>query len=733
MSLSRPRAILLGLGLVTSTGWAGLEELARSGQWEQLLQVATRRASQLPLRADEAYLAAVAARSLGDRGAEEQFLMRAAEEGPFDELAGLVMAEVVLADDTARAVELAIPTLRRASTRAMREAAVSVAIDALERGIDEASRAQLEHVLTALPRSLRRRLDLALAASDGAGSRQRLGRLMASSTRDLEALGAARILQLQDDLAVLEKWWVAQALYRHALYQEAEPILESLDAVVHRSIPRWQVAYLRGRCAFRQGRWAEAVEWYAKAGARARGGERAADLEVHRARALELGGRMDDAISAAQRAVRLRTTDERRLFLARLRLRLDQPELAIQGISRVRGRSARARGELLLALYDIRHGAKEEARRRLEGVRRQPWEGPAAVLAAGLAAETGDWRRVVTLLERAAPVVDPFWAERARELMGRIPAEDLKAWREGCSLAAHEAPGRSRRRAMARWATLEPDEERLLSIRLAVAQTMGLDEGEEPGFEEGLAHELWRRGLHDEAVRWDSGGLPRRDARSTSWTAERFLDLDIPGAAIRTADAAWRMAGSDIPIRAFPDGLRRSSYPLPQPAAVWRASVENAVPWSLMAALAREESRWEPRAVSRVGARGLMQLMPATAADAALRRGDPQPTPEELFDPELSLRLGAAEMNRLLESFGGRWAPAVAAYNAGEPQARQWLVECGDRCTEELYVSYIAFSATRKYTRDVLVAAGVYTELYGAAPVESVASTVTASKSAGGK
>jgi soluble lytic murein transglycosylase len=193
------------------------------------------------------------------------------------------------------------------------------------------------------------------------------------------------------------------------------------------------------------------------------------------------------------------------------------------------------------------------------------------------------------------------------------------------------------------------------------------------------------------------------------------------------------MAGADIPIRAYPDGLQRSSYPLPQPAAVWRASVENAVPWSLIAALAREESRWEPRAVSRVGARGLLQLMPATAADAAARSGEPAPTADQLFDPELSLRLGASEMNRLLEAFGGRWAPAVAAYNAGEPQARLWLQECGERCTEELYVSHIAFSATRKYTRDVLVAAGVYTELYGAAPVSSVASTLASPKSAGAR
>jgi soluble lytic murein transglycosylase len=152
--------------------------------------------------------------------------------------------------------------------------------------------------------------------------------------------------------------------------------------------------------------------------------------------------------------------------------------------------------------------------------------------------------------------------------------------------------------------------------------------------------------------------------------------------------------------------------------------VANGVPWSLLAGLAREESRWEPRAVSKVGARGLMQLMPSTAIDVAARRGELQPTADQLFDPAVSLRLGAAEMGRLLEVFGGRWASAVAAYNAGEAQARQWLDHCGSGCTEELYVANIAFTATRGYVRNVLAAATVYSELYGATPVADVAPAI---------
>ena len=76
------------------------------------------------------------------------------------------------------------------------------------------------------------------------------------------------------------------------------------------------------------------------------------------------------------------------------------------------------------------------------------------------------------------------------------------------------------------------------------------------------------------------------------------------------------------------------------------------------------------------------------------------------------LRLGATELGRLIETFGGRWAPAVAAYNAGEVQASLWLDQCGPDCTNALYLLNISFGSTRAYTAGVLSAAVSYGELY---------------------
>jgi len=629
--------------------------------------------------AEEAFLAAYAARSVGDRAAEEAFLIQASKEGSLSELARVELAEHVVGEDGGRAVELVVPTVRRAPTREVREAAVAVAVAALEQGLEGSARTPLEQTVRHLPRSIRRPLELALAATDDDAARQRLGRVLASSTRDLEAMQAARLLLSLPQPTDSERWWIAQTLYRHALYDEAQPLLESLDGVNHRSISRWQVAFLRGRCAFRRGEWEEAAEWYGKANDRTGGRERSADLEVHQARAYELDGRIDDAVAAAQRAVRLRTTDDRRLFLARLRLRRDEPELAVQGISKVRGRTARSRGELLVALFHLRRGEVEEAKHRLSGIRRAPWTSPAAVLAAELAIADGDPAEAISRLEQAAAGLDEFWAKRSRELMVMLGETELARWRARHTRIVEDATGRTRRSSLAILAMLEPDREQLAGLEEEVVREVGLDGVTEPPvFAPGLADELWRLGLGSQAVRWDPWGLPRDDARSALWTARQFLEHGAIRRAIVTADAAWRMAGSDLPIRVYPTDLKQALYPLPRSKEVWQAAVASRVPWSLLAALAREESRWEPRAVSRVGARGLMQLMPGTASDVAKRLGQPPPTAEELFDPGLSLDLGAAEMRRLMDVFSGRWAPAIAAYNAGEAQAVLWLEQCGE-------------------------------------------------------
>jgi soluble lytic murein transglycosylase len=438
-------------------------------------------------------------------------------------------------------------------------------------------------------------------------------------------------------------------------------------------------------------------------------------MEIHIARCYELSGENDAAVEAAQRAVRLKTTDERRLFLARIRLRRDEPDLAAQGISRLKSRRFRAQGEVMLAVDALQRGDRASALRRLDKVEQRPWAAPAAVLAAELSFRDGDTGAALAYLERAAEALDEFWGIRARDLMVRLGPLEVEVWRRRSELEVDDAEGRSRWLALGRWAALEPDQKVLTAIRkrieveLGWAQRTGI-----PEFEPGLAAELWNIGLESEAARWDPSGFPLSDTVASAWSAARLLDFGFPRRATRVADGAWRRAGSEVPSRAMPPDIRQALYPFPEPDLVRSSAAPGRVDWSLLAAVAREESRWDAHALSAVGARGLVQLMPATAIAVAARVGTPEPTRDNLFDPRISLELGAVELGRLVEVFGGRRAPAVAAYNAGEAQAKRWLEQCGAGCTEALYLMNISFASTRAYTANVLSAATIYAEMYPA-------------------
>ena len=694
---------------------ANLADLARSGDWEKVVEVASRRADQLPLSADEAMIAAYAARTLGDLESEEIFLATIGTGGSSDlsQLADVRMATLIQTVDPERALDLVVPAFARGTPWKVREAAAEVAIAALAAGITSERRISVEAAARRLPRSLRRRLELAVALSSEDGGRRDLSRIMAASTRDLTALRAAEALSVFEALTPLERWRIATTLYRHALYGLAAPIFEELDGIEDKSIPSDELAFLRGRCAFRRDRWTQAITWYQKALSRARTAERRATMEVHIARCFELNGEMDAAVEAAQRAVRLKTTDERRLFLARLRLRMGEPDLAVQGISRLRSRKFRARGEVMLAVDALRRGDSASALLRLGSIEQRPWTAPATVLAAEIALSEGDPGAALAHLERGVEDLDEFWGIRARGVMKSLGQPEVEDWRRGNAAVVNSTEGRSRWRALGRWAALEPDQQVLEAIRQRVeielgwAQRTGI-----PEFEPGLAAELWKIGLESEGARWDPSGFPRDDVVTSAWSAARFLDLGFPRNATRAADGAWRQAGSEVPTRALPPSLRQALYPFPEPDLVRSSGAAAKVDWSLLAAVAREESRWDPHALSAVGARGLVQLMPATAIAVAAGAGMPEPTRDDLFEPRVNLELGAIELGRLVEVFGGRRAPAIAAYNAGELQAKQWSEQCGEGCTDAMYLMNISFATTRTYTADVLSAATVYAELY---------------------
>jgi soluble lytic murein transglycosylase len=155
----------------------------------------------------------------------------------------------------------------------------------------------------------------------------------------------------------------------------------------------------------------------------------------------------------------------------------------------------------------------------------------------------------------------------------------------------------------------------------------------------------------------------------------------------------------------------RLAYPLAYADLVEQEGAEFGVDPLLIWAVMREESHFAPWAVSRAGACGLMQLMPDTAARAARALGMSVQR-EDLFRPEINLRLGTWYLARLLEACGGDVPRALAAYNGGLGNVRRWAASPTFRGREG-FPAAITFSETREYLTRVAQSYLVYQYLYG--------------------
>lgn len=677
---------------------------------EQSVFEARPRNQQLPFPHGEAMVLAAGALSIGAREAGIAFLERAVECPVYGEVARVELAEALVDSDAERAAGLVLPSLATAGSVQLREAAARVVRKSLLKELSVDLQLSVERAAGRLPRSSRRAIEAVAADPETETGRQTLRRLLERDQGDLAALDAARRLQMLSDLSRREQWLVARCLYHHALYQEAVPALEIVAGSALKDIPLSDVAFLRGRCAFRLDRWAEAENWYHRALTTAPSGTRKAEIEVHLARTRELAGDLEGAVEMARQAVVTKKSDDRRLLLIRLRLLQGRRDLATLGLGNVRTASAKARGRVLMALNDLAMGKTEAALATLRLVQVRPWRGPARVVAAGELARAGRPEDAIGMLESAVKDLDAFWGGQARRVMALLTPEVIAGWRARQE-AMVEEEGIGAGSALSRWAMLEFDPDAVADIRPHVvrARSIGLIDGA-PRVE-GLAGDLRAIGLDREAVRWDPSAFPVKQPEEGLWTAHQFLAGGSPWLAIRTADAVWRSWGADVPVHAHPEALAEAYYPAPRLDEVMKAAEAGGIDWAIVAGVAREESRWNPRVLSRVGARGLMQLMPLTAAKVAAGLGKAAPTPEQLFEPERSLNLGAAELGRLNRSFEGFSAGAVAAYNAGEAQSRLWFDQCGPGCDESRFVLTITFEATRHYTGDVLASADAYRRL----------------------
>jgi soluble lytic murein transglycosylase len=133
---------------------------------------------------------------------------------------------------------------------------------------------------------------------------------------------------------------------------------------------------------------------------------------------------------------------------------------------------------------------------------------------------------------------------------------------------------------------------------------------------------------------------------------------------------------------------------------------------AMVYAIARQESAFNPRAVSSAGARGLMQLMPATAKRTAQRFGVGFNLERLVEDPAYNAKLGSAHLGELMEDWKGSYILAFASYNAGGGNVKKWIDAYGDPRKSQVdvvdWVERIPFYETRNYVQRVMENLNVY-------------------------
>jgi soluble lytic murein transglycosylase len=133
---------------------------------------------------------------------------------------------------------------------------------------------------------------------------------------------------------------------------------------------------------------------------------------------------------------------------------------------------------------------------------------------------------------------------------------------------------------------------------------------------------------------------------------------------------------------------------------------------ALVLGLTRQESEFDPEAMSSVGARGLMQLMPATAKLTARQHGLQYGDKSDLLTPSVNMQLGMAHVSDLLSDLGGSYILSIASYNAGQGRINQWISTYGDPRSTNAdaidWIERIPFSETRNYVQRVIENTQIY-------------------------
>ena len=300
-----------------------------------------------------------------------------------------------------------------------------------------------------------------------------------------------------------------------------------------------------------------------------------------------------------------------------------------------------------------------------------------------------------------------YWQARSLQDLGRQEeavqayVHVVEQWPLGyhAQLALKRLHALDRKQCQRLQAWLKPEDEKPLLFPMT--ETM-----KQPGFAAALS--LLRIGETDLAAQeFDAMGLTRRrDKRQNLWLVAALYDA--AGAYPEASGLARGRLSSFMNEAPKGEALRRwrIAYPKAYAPLIEEAAAEAHVPAAYVRAVAREESAFDPEAVSSAHAYGLIQLIRPTAKEYAGQLGLPS-TPAALKNPQTNLRIGSHYIEFLWNRYKDNPALVPAAYNAGHGAVERWLRAKPDMPLDE-FLESIPFSETRRYSRRVLQTYGIY-------------------------
>ena len=380
---------------------------------------------------------------------------------------------------------------------------------------------------------------------------------------------------------------------------------------------------------------------------------------------------------------------------------------ALRGIADRYASNRAASAPALLLLADLQvddNNLAGAAQSLAQLVQRYPdaEQAPLARFRVGLLAWNGD-----------APRAAAVWDSLAARYPNDVEAPAARYW----AARAHARAGR-RAEAESRWRSLATTMP-LTYYGVMSARRLGAYDWKPPAGSDSVAHVA----EVDEAVaRVQALQLLGMDVESKfeidALTARGEQDPALAPAVVQALSAVGDPARAlRLALRTIDRGgnaprvLYQYAFPVLHADALQEYSRAASLDPALVAGVIRQESTWNPEAVSIAGARGLMQLMPSVGAAIAKGRGYPLWSPALLFEPDVSLQLGTLH---LASSMRGAANPvrALAAYNAGTSRVTRWSSR-PDAADPELFTEWIPYTETRDYVRAVMRNAAVYGRLYG--------------------